>query len=79
MDGIRFGLLELVVAGAKGGLDEPDQGLEVVGEQMVRPAGLKMLLVVATLQVEAAIGKQGEPCDGLIGGGVHGCNAEGRG
>jgi hypothetical protein len=73
-----FDLLELVVAGAKGGLDDPDQGLEVVGEQMVRPAGLKMLLVVATLQVEAAIGKQGEPGDGLVVGGVHGCNAVGK-
>ena len=40
---------------------------------------MKLLLAVATLQVEAAIGEQGKPCDGLIVGGVHGCDAVGRG
>lgn len=74
LDGFRHGLLKLVVAGAEGGLDDPQQGLEIVGRELIRAAGLKLLLAVATLQVEAAIGKQGEPCDGLIGGGVHSCN-----
>jgi hypothetical protein len=79
MDGIRFGLLELVVAGAEGGLDAPQQRLEIVGLELIRAARLHLLQAIAALQVEAAISKQGEPCDGLIGGGVHGCNAEGRG
>jgi hypothetical protein len=66
MDGGRFGLLKLVVAGAEGSLDSPEQGLVVATRQLVRPAGMKLLLAVAALQVEAAIGKQGESCDGLI-------------
>jgi len=71
-------VLELVVASAEGRLDDPEQGLEIVGGQLVRPARLKVLLAVATLQVEGAIGKQGKPCDGLVVGDVHGCNAVGR-
>jgi hypothetical protein len=74
LDGFRHGLLKLVVAGAEGGLDGPQQGLEIVGRELIRAAGLKLLLAVAALQVKAAISKQGKPCDELIVGGVHGWN-----
>ena len=66
------------MASAEGGLDDPQQALEVVGRELIRAARLKLLREIATLQVKAAIGKQGEACDGLIVGGAHGWNAEGR-
>ncbi len=73
MDGGWFRELERVVASPQGRFNDPEQSLEVVGGKMVRPAALKLLRAVAAFQEKGAIGKQGEPCDGLVAGGVHGC------
>ncbi len=71
MDGGWFRVLELVVASPQGRFDGPEQGLEIVGGKMVRPAALKLLRAVAAFQEKGAIGKQGKPCDGLFAEGVH--------
>jgi hypothetical protein len=70
--GFRHGLLELVVACAEGGLNGPQQLLEIVGRELIRAARLHLLRAIAALQVEAAISKQGKTSDELIVGGVHG-------
>jgi hypothetical protein len=57
MDGGWFRELELVVASPQGRFNGPEQSLEVVGGKKVRPAALKLLRAVATLQHDAAISK----------------------